>query len=329
MGGTNFGINSNSNDEFDGVNARLYGSSFGNINTLYSYIYIKSDTFGTLNWGHLSPASDNPAVLADASGTVIELNFVFFEGGGFATKAKGASGPGASWNSFVLCSSAVAPGADCFGAAEPAVRYDSPTWGGFRFETSYGTADVVPAILDADAGNTNTDAFFIHPSTDDSHFWDLAVFYVADWNSIKISLAAAYTWMESNPLNGGEEDYWQVGGTIMHKPSGLGIYAIGSLGRRRQRQQQLLGIWVALSIGVMPQHAPVVVSALPDTDSGVSSPSGGRPGARSAPRCCTANLPSITTCTAWGISATSPVSSPIAIRTASAPSPVRKPSVGA
>ena len=229
VGGTNFGINSNSTDEFAGVNSRLYGSSFGNINTLYSYIYIKSDTFGTLNWGHLSPASDNPAVLADISGTVIESNFVFFEGGGFATKAKhSGGGSGAAWNNFLLCSSAVAPGADCFGAAEPAVRYNSPTWGGFRFETSVGTADVVPAILDADAGNTNTNLFFVHPSTDDSHFWDLALFYTADWNSIKISLAGAYTWMESNPLNGGQENYWQIGGSVMHKPSGLGIYATGN-----------------------------------------------------------------------------------------------------
>ena len=87
-----------------GVNSRLYGSSFGNINTLYSYIYIKSDTLGTLNWGHLSPASDNPAVLADISGTVIESNFVFFEGGGFQLKAKnggpGNNGTGLAWNNF-------------------------------------------------------------------------------------------------------------------------------------------------------------------------------------------------------------------------------------
>ena len=37
------------------------------MSTLYSFIYIKSDKWGTLNWGHLSPASDNPAVLADIS----------------------------------------------------------------------------------------------------------------------------------------------------------------------------------------------------------------------------------------------------------------------
>jgi len=224
--GTAFGIRSNQVDEFEGVNSRFFGTSYGTINTLYSYVYLKSDHWGTLNWGHLSPASDNPAVLADISGTVIESNFVFFEGGGFGLRQGGALS-GASWNSFVLCSSAVAPGADCFGAAEPAVRYDSPTWGGFRFETSYGTASVVPAILDGIAGQANTNVFFDHPKTSDSHFWDAALFYTADWNSIKLSAAYAYTWLESNPLNGGQEDIHQVGGTIMHKPSGLGIYAMG------------------------------------------------------------------------------------------------------
>src|SRR5665811_60389 len=67
-----FGILSNQTDDIQGVNA--------DINTLYSYIYIKSDSYGTLNWGTLSPASDNAAVLADISGTVIESNAVWFEG---------------------------------------------------------------------------------------------------------------------------------------------------------------------------------------------------------------------------------------------------------
>ena len=223
-GGTNFGINSNQGDEFAGVNGRLGGTSYGNINTLYSYVFIKSDKYGTLNWGHLSPASDNPAVLADISGTVIESNFVFFEGGGFGLKGGGAAG---SWNSYVLCSSGVAPGVDCFGAAQPAVRYDSPTFGGFRMETSYGTADVVPAILDNDASKAQIDAFNNHPTTEASHFWDIAAFYNGDWNNFKVSFAYAYTWLESNPLNGGEEDIHQVGGTIMHTPSGLGVYAMG------------------------------------------------------------------------------------------------------
>ncbi len=225
--GSTYGINSNATDEYAGVNQRLYGSSYGTINTLYSYMYIKSDKYGTLNWGHLSPASDNPAVLADISGSVIESNSVLFEGGGLGLKAKGGGLAGA-YNDLLLCSSAVAPGADCFGAAEPAVRYDSPTWGGFRFETSYGTADVVPAILNDDFARTGIGALLIHPNTSDSNFWDIAAFYNKDWGNFKVSLAYAYTYLESNPLNGNQESYHQAGGTIMHVPSGLGIYATGN-----------------------------------------------------------------------------------------------------
>jgi hypothetical protein len=227
---TAFGIPANQVDEFRSVNGDFYGTSFAAINTLYSYIYIKSDHWGTLNWGHLSPASDNPAVLADISGTVIESNFVGFEGGGFLLRPKGGGGnfTGATWNDFWACNSLAAPGTDCFGTAQPAVRYDSPTWGGFRFETSYGTYDVIPSRLDGLASQFLNDVFFDHPDTRDSNFWDAAVFYTADWNSIKLSAAYAFTWLESNPLNGGEEEIHQVGGSIWHKPSGLGIYGTGS-----------------------------------------------------------------------------------------------------
>jgi len=163
------------------------------LNPLYSYIYIKSDTLGTLNWGHLSPASDNPAVLADLSGTVIESNGVWFEGASFFLRAKGNPGGFAGltsiqWEDALFCQGlGLGIGLDCFGAAMPAVRYDSPTWGGFRFETSYGTNTLTP-------GGTPGGI-----STTESNFWDIAVFYTADWNSIKLSAAAAYnTWQETD-----------------------------------------------------------------------------------------------------------------------------------
>ena len=80
------------------------------ISTLYSYIYIKSDRWGTLNWGYLSPASDNPAVLADISGTVIESNAVFFEGGGFFLRPSHSGQNGfagldqrLTFNNFLTC----------------------------------------------------------------------------------------------------------------------------------------------------------------------------------------------------------------------------------
>ena len=50
---------------------------FGNVNTLLSYMWLKSDKWGTVNWGQLSQATDNVALLPDLSGTVIE-----FERGG-------------------------------------------------------------------------------------------------------------------------------------------------------------------------------------------------------------------------------------------------------
>ena len=37
------------------VNAGFYGSTFGAINTLYSYIYIKSDTLGHAELGSFEP----------------------------------------------------------------------------------------------------------------------------------------------------------------------------------------------------------------------------------------------------------------------------------
>jgi hypothetical protein len=209
--GATFGTGSNQiNDLATAVGGQ---NDFGAIATLYSYIYIKSDTLGTLNWGTLSPASDNPAVLADISGTVIESNGVWFEGPGFFLRAKGASNTLSplTFGNFITCQGLGAGiGVDCWGVAQPAVRYDSPTWGGFRFETSYGKNQVT-----GDVGTPDTD------------FWDIAVFYTADWNSIKVSAAAAYTWIETGIVTGHEDDLFQVGGSIMHKPSGLGIYAMG------------------------------------------------------------------------------------------------------
>ena len=196
----------------------------GGFDPLYSYMYIKSDKWGTLNWGKLSPASDNPAVLADISGSVIEANAPFFQGSSFLLRPSGSgSGLGAlsglSYGSFATCSGlGLNIGADCFGAAQPAVRYDSPTWGGFRFETSYGT-------------NTLTGPVTGGSSQINDDFWDIALFYNKDWGNFKVSAAYAYTWEESSALstlgtNGVDTNLHQVGATVMHVPSGLGIYGL-------------------------------------------------------------------------------------------------------
>jgi hypothetical protein len=119
------------------------------------------------------------------------------------------------------------------------VRYDSPTWGGFRFETSYGknqlTGPLQPALNPYLTSLSPTIEFL---DTSDTDFWDIAVFYTGDWNSIKLSAAAAYTWIETavrpslgNLLNNAtstltDGNLFQIGASIMHKPSGLGIYGL-------------------------------------------------------------------------------------------------------
>ena len=198
----------------------------GAISTLYSYIFVKSDNYGTLNWGYLSPASDNAAVLADISGTVIESNGVQFEGPGFFLRPSGGAAlSGLTWGTFNNCIGLGAGiGVDCWGVPNPAVRYDSPTFGGFRLETSYGTNELTlpraPGVLTAA----------------ESNFWDIAVFYNENWGNFKVSAAYSYTWIETaasfvgraaaGTARNGEADLHQVGATLLHEPSGLGIYGL-------------------------------------------------------------------------------------------------------
>ncbi len=217
LNGNNFGIFSN----------QVAGDSLSlsSIQTLYSYMYIKSDDYGTINLGYLSPASDNAAVLADISGTVIESNVVFFEGGGFIMRPKGAASGyagitgGTSWQSFLNCSLVGGIGGDCYGAPQSGVRYDSPTFGGFRLEASY--SDTYGGLNNSPFGN-----IFVR-NNDAPEVWDLAVFYNEDWGDFKVSAAYSYTQSNGNffAVNADASTHiHQVGATLMHSPTGLGVY---------------------------------------------------------------------------------------------------------
>ena len=63
---------------------------FGSINTLLSYMWVKSDKWGTINWGQSRQATDNLLVLRDLSGTAIESNSVLYDGVGMLVRPKGA-----------------------------------------------------------------------------------------------------------------------------------------------------------------------------------------------------------------------------------------------
>jgi hypothetical protein len=214
---------------------------FGNIHTLLSYMWLKSDKWGTTNWGMLSQATDNVALLPDLSGTIIESNAVMFDGAFFFLRPTGTGIPrnaqglsSLGWGSFLTClEQGGGIGADCNGFPQNGVRYDTPTWAGFSASTGYYEDDV----------------------------WDVALKYAADWNSVKFSAAAGYTQSTdegcSAPgsqhgganctgglgsgsgagvvLGGGGAPFqnfrrdvqlFQVGASILHVPSGLFVYGM-------------------------------------------------------------------------------------------------------
>jgi hypothetical protein len=205
-------------------NATATGTS---IDTLDSYMWIKSDKWGTVNWGRLTQATNNLALLPDLSGTLIESNGVIFDGGGMFVRPKRVINSNDmanefNWLAVTNCTSGGSVGGvDCpTGVDGNGVRYDSPTW--FGFSVSGGEYE-------------NTE-------------WDAAVKYAADWNwwgGLKVS--AAYGFAENTdegctgagactglaflggggaPFQGFGKDVTsnQVGASVLHVPTGLWIY---------------------------------------------------------------------------------------------------------
>ena len=206
--GTAFGFASNQFDPGDNDGTRP------GINTLLSYMWVKSDSYGTLNWGLLSQATDNVALLPDLSGTIIESNAVMFEGNGFFLRPSGNNSTlglsRATWGSMGLTclTGGGGVGADCNGLPQTGIRYDTPTFGGFSASVSYTEDDMMDAALK----------------------------YAGEFGNMKFSAAGGYTHMtdERGPVAGDgglagfkkEVDLWQVGASAMHVPSGLFIYGM-------------------------------------------------------------------------------------------------------
>ena len=223
-GGTPGDANQFNDNPGNGVNIDIVS----NQSVLLSYMWVKSDKWGTVNWGQLSQATDNVSLLPDLSGTIIESNAVLFDGQGFFLRANGAEGsngltvPLGTWGGAVNCiSGGGGIGADCNGYPQNGFRFDSPT-----FFTGFSASG---GIYEDDV-------------------WDVALKYASVWGSFKVAAAGGYTNVtdEGCPscgagtppgalalLGGGgipfqayrkDVDVYQVGASVMHVPSGLFIY---------------------------------------------------------------------------------------------------------
>jgi predicted porin len=171
----------------------------GSVGLLQSYWFVKSDHLGKVSLGKQSQASDNTAILVDGSGSLVPANWVLFDINGFGVRNAQGNFTG-TWGTYGACSGMGGAAGDCNGLTENVIRYDSPTFHGFSFSTSWGEDDM----------------------------WDVAARYAGEFGGFKLAAAAAYT--EATDAGLGATltnetlEYFQVGAYAQHVPTGLFIY---------------------------------------------------------------------------------------------------------
>jgi hypothetical protein len=193
----------------------VHGDEGGSaVTVLQSFWFIKSDTLGKVSVGKQSAASDNTAILVDGSGSLVPANWVTFTGESFFlrrasgnavnTVGLGANNFSVRQGDLAFCNTLLAGalGGDCNGGTQDAVRYDSPTFGGFSVSATWGEDD----------------------------FWDVAARYAGEFGGFKVAVAAAYTQTTDFPPGTLQEvDYFQIGGYIEHVATG--VFAYGAWGQ--------------------------------------------------------------------------------------------------
>jgi predicted porin len=180
------------------------GGATNSVGTLQSFWFIKSDQLGKVSVGKQSQASDNTAILVDGSGSLVPANWVPFDFFSFFVRQKNGQLTNLSW-------AGAGTWGDVNGLPTNSVRYDSPTFAGFSVSASWGEDD----------------------------FWDVAARYAGEWNSVKVSVAAAYSQTSNNQdtnaffptgntLQARDTGYFQIGAYVEHVPTGL--FAYGAYG---------------------------------------------------------------------------------------------------
>ena len=187
---------------------------------LESYWYLKSDHMGQVSVGQRSSATDNLAILTDGSGSLVQANWVLFEGAGFFLRnstANGSKQTNFAWADGLNCYSAAATlnngsgagiGGDCTAAPTNNIRYDSPTFMGASLSAAYGEDD----------------------------FWDIAGRWSGEHSGFKLAFAIGYSQNTDNANQDGagkilgsgnlglKTDQIQLGGYVQHVATGLFVH---------------------------------------------------------------------------------------------------------
>ena len=183
-------------DNGDGIGAIANKNTFdeGNDNEIairYSNVYIESEKFGRITLGQGSTAADGANEVVLGNSL---RNSDIQTGNNFTIRDGGAG-----FSSLQIKELA----ANFDGGRDDLVRYDSPSIYGFIVSASWG----------------------------DDDYYDVALRFKKEWNSIRIAAAAAYQVDESNDGGAGllDDDFTVLSGSIsvMHIPTGVyGAFAI-------------------------------------------------------------------------------------------------------
>ena len=181
---------------------------------IQSFWFLKSDTLGKLSVGTQSSAADNAALLPDGSGSLAFANYIMYDINGFGIRNSVGGQSGINWGALATCQGfkggdALGLGADCDGVPNNNIRYDTPVFAGFSASASWGEDDV----------------------------WAFSGRYAAEFNSVKVSLAAGY--FQTNDTTGAaagspdaaararggkDASALQLGAYVQHVPTGLFVY---------------------------------------------------------------------------------------------------------
>ena len=177
-------------DSSSAVTEAQNGDDATNFTIRHNFVYIESERFGRISLGQTSTTSDG------ASGVSIANTLA-----GPSPDVGTALTPGGV--AAVGIATTLGGYASDFGTSRnDIVRYDSPTIYGFTASASWG----------------------------DNDFWDVALRFAKEFNSVKVAAAIAYA--DSQQTGKAAEDFTQVIGsaTAMHVPTGL--FIMGAFGDR-------------------------------------------------------------------------------------------------
>jgi predicted porin len=212
-------VNQVDDDGFSGAGGILGGAALGDgiggagdsvIGIRTANWYVESKHWGKLTVGRLNLATGGISVIdLSNAGVVITSEPGNFQGGFFVRNGLGVFG--STWANLCGGPSAAGPySSDCFEHGpfrRDAVRYDTPTFHGFTFGTSWGEDDV----------------------------WDVAVRYAGEWHGFRVAAGAGYRRYEDREpdiallgppgrqLDDTERSHWLTSASIMHIASGLFI----------------------------------------------------------------------------------------------------------